>query len=365
MRACVFFIFCWLSLGSVQGQLLREFSFDHQPLSAFRHAGFSHVYSTTFSQASFPYAYFELEVGQGAQVFIGDKFWFQAVSDTLIRGQYATLWKQFPSLEAQQLRIFCSGSVQVPAFRQVSSFASSEAEVRVEGLVYASRQRDLEKLRFQDNYVLAMLLLLFFLGIYRVGSPGLFGYFFSVQRLWSGEGFAENQRVQKFLSWDILLFLWLFNSVIALGLMGITFFHEEFGARLMLVFSDFWPVFFFTTSLLFGFSVAKFFLLRLLSFIFGLGQMEFNHFFYLLRVLLFLGIFLMASGYTGLVPRSDFAFMGKGDAFWAFLGFYGLGVISLGFQMINVGTFKKYHIIAYLCSAELIPALIVAKLLIG
>ncbi|WP_156810288.1 DUF4271 domain-containing protein, partial [Nitritalea halalkaliphila] len=51
--------------------------------------------------------------------------------------------------------------------------------------------------------------------------------------------------------------------------------------------------------------------------------------------------------------------------FWAFLGFYGLGVISLGFQMINLGTFKKYHIIAYLCSAELIPALIVAKLLIG
>ncbi|EIM77224.1 hypothetical protein A3SI_08109 [Nitritalea halalkaliphila LW7] len=211
MRACVFFIFFWFSLGIAQGQLLREFSFEYQPLSAFRHAGFTHVYSTTFSQESFPYAYFELEIGQGAHTFIGDKFWFQATSDTLIRGAYAALWEQFPAAEAQQLRVFGSGTANPPIFRQVSSFTSPGIEVRAEGLVYASRQSDLEKLRFQNNYVLAMLLLLFFLGIYRVGSPGLFGYFFSLQRLWSGEGFAENQRMQKFLSWDYFVVFMAFQ----------------------------------------------------------------------------------------------------------------------------------------------------------
>ncbi|EIM77225.1 hypothetical protein A3SI_08114, partial [Nitritalea halalkaliphila LW7] len=90
----------------------------------------------------------------------------------------------------------------------------------------------------------------------------------------------------------------------------------------MLVFEDFWPVFFFITAILFGFSIGKFFLLRLLSVIFGLGQMEFNHFFYLLRVLLFLGIFLMASGYMGWFPVSalilwvgEYVFLGFSGAF--------------------------------------------------
>ncbi|OYX20468.1 MAG: hypothetical protein B7Z16_06635, partial [Algoriphagus sp. 32-45-6] len=44
-----------------------------------------------------------------------------------------------------------------------------------------------------------------------------------------------------------------------------------------------------------------------------------------------------------------------------FFWFYLLGVVGLFFIMMNRLSFKKYHLFTYLCIAELVPFLILAK----
>jgi hypothetical protein len=48
-----------------------------------------------------------------------------------------------------------------------------------------------------------------------------------------------------------------------------------------------------------------------------------------------------------------------------FFVLYIFGVLMLFFLMTKKVSFKNYHLFSYLCTAELVPFLVIAKLIIG
>jgi hypothetical protein len=127
----------------------------------------------------------------------------------------------------------------------------------------------------------------------------------------------------------------------------------DFSALLMI-----WLLGSFVITLL---TIIKFIGIRVVSYLFDLGKAEFSHFFYLLRLIVFgitavilIGAYFVANNFAAL--ESVFGILITGF-FW----FYILGVVGLFLIMMSRLSFKKYHLFTYLCIAELVPFLILAK----
>ncbi len=215
----------------------------------------------------------------------------------------------------------------------------------------------------RDFYFSALFIILFFVALYKLAYPYLLAMMLQPLSVINAEDFSDSGNLQKFFSFDIIFYILIVAMMISQGaVIGLVVFRREWldtwigldYSSLLLV----WLVGAFGILL---FTVAKFIGIRLLSYLFDLGKSEFSHFFYLLRLIVFgssavllVGAYFVTNNFSGLDSALSFLFAGF---FW----FYILGVLGLFLIMMSKLSFKKYHLFTYLCIAELVPFLILAK----
>ncbi|MEP0711255.1 MAG: DUF4271 domain-containing protein, partial [Algoriphagus sp.] len=140
--------------------------------------------------------------------------------------------------------------------------------------------------------------------------------------------------------------------------------QEWLEARLNLSFSTLIFLWSGGTLILLLLTIFKFTSIKILAHLFDLGKLEFAHFFYLLRlvVIVTIGLVLVCTFFL----LNDFSRieMALELSFTGFFWLYVLGILGLFLIMVNKLGFKKYHLFTYLCIAELVPFLILAKLVL-
>lgn len=215
----------------------------------------------------------------------------------------------------------------------------------------------------RDFYFSGLFIILFFVALYKLAYPYLLAMMLQPLSVISAEDFSDSGNLQKFFSFDIIFYILIVSMMISQGaVIGLVVFRRDW--------LDTWIGLDYSSLLLiwlvgaFGillFTIAKFIGIRLLSYLFDLGKSEFSHFFYLLRLIVFgcsavllVGAYFVTNNFSGLDSALSIGFL-------CFFWFYILGVLGLFLIMMNKLSFKKYHLFTYLCIAELVPFLILAK----
>ena len=99
--------------------------------------------------------------------------------------------------------------------------------------------------------------------------------------------------------------------------------------------------------------------------VFDLKKIVIPHFFYMLRIIS-ITIFVMAF-IVSIIVLNDFFELDITIKYllYAFFWIYMVGVFMLFLIMSNRVSFKNYHLFVYICSAEIVPFLILSKVIIG
>ncbi len=312
---------------------------------------------------SFPEATWRIAIPKDAGLFIGEELWMIADRDTLV------------FLDSQKLESSTGtdGKVKIAArkkgidldeFSVKKGFFGSPAEIpEISDGQLSKRKNDDVK----EFFFIAIVILLLFIAVFRLLFPSIFGIFWNPAGIFAFEDLWESVGFSKIYSAELLFYLIVINLGVGLMvLLGIHLFEVELFGLLFekdietMVYL--WLVISLVLTLL---TFFKFLWLGIHTFIFDLHKVALPHFFYLLKVSGF-GL-LMVLGLTvvfyanQLIPGAiDMAIL-----YYSFLGVYSLGIIGLSIWMYKKNGFNNYHLFSYLCTSELIPFLVICKLLLG
>ncbi|SHM62025.1 protein of unknown function [Cyclobacterium lianum] len=312
----------------------------------------------------FESADWRIRLPEGAALFMNEELWQVVEKDTVL----------FISNRDLESRLKESGKLKITAFKKgiapedlsvKKGFFGPEAE-RPAVLSEVSDNRR-SKDRFKDFFFTVVLVILFFLALFRILFPSIFGLFWNPLAIFSFEDLWESVSFSKVYSAELLFYLILINMGMALmGILGMYIFDVDFfGFSLE---SDFdvmifaWLAFTLTLTLV---TFLKFIWLGINTYIFELQKIALPHFFYLLKVSGF-GL-LVLIGTTVIFYTNDLLYGGI-SVWWlykAFLVLYTLGIIGLSIWLYKKNGFNNYHLFSYLCSSELIPFLVICKFLLG
>lgn len=312
----------------------------------------------------FSTAEWRIRLPKGAALFIDEQLWEVVSNDTLL----------FFSNQELESRIGKVGVLKISAFKKgidPRDFSvrkgffdadSSPPQIRNQSMDN-KRSRD----RFKDFFFTIVLAILFFLALFRVLFPSIFGLFWNPIAIFSFEDLWESVSFSKIYSAELLFYLILINM--GMALMGILGFHvfgiDFYGLSLendieTMVFV--WLAFTLSLTLI---TFLKFIWLGINTYIFELEKIALPHFFYLLKVSGF-GL-LVLIGLT-VVVYSNNLLSGSMYVWWLFISFltvYSLGIIGLSIWLYKKNGFNNYHLFSYLCTSELIPFLVICKFLLG
>jgi hypothetical protein len=184
--------------------------------------------------------------------------------------------------------------------------------------------------------------------------------------LLNAEDFSESGSLQKFFSLDILFYVFLVNMLLSLMMVTslVVFRQEWLEARLSLNFNTLTALWIGGAFSLLLLTIFKFTTIKMLSYLFDMGKLEFSHFFYLLRLIVIATISLIIVSAFFLLNDFSMIKVALELSFTGFFWIYVVGILGLFLIMANRLGFKKYHLFTYLCIAELVPFLILAKLVL-
>jgi len=314
---------------------------------------------------TFPLAYFSFEFPNHSVVFVGEKLWFFTDQDTAFTEQVGKFKKEF-SADQVNLTVFKNGissdqaSVKKILKSVVIKVSVGEAEQLLE-------ERNFDRQSIRDFFIVALLISLVLIALYKLAYPFIFAMMVKPISLLNAEDFSESGSLQKFFSADILLYVFVVNMLLSLMIViSLMVFRQEWlEARLVLNFSTLIILWVGGAFLLLILTILKFSAIKILSYLFDLGKLEFPHFFYLLRLVVITTIgvilvclFFLLNEFSVIKSALELSFAGF---FWIYI----LGILGLFLIMVNRLGFKKYHLFTYLCIAELVPFLILAKLVLG
>ncbi|MDF2158883.1 DUF4271 domain-containing protein [Algoriphagus sp. CAU 1675] len=310
---------------------------------------------------TFPLSYLQLKVPAETVVFSGEKLWFHAKADTVLFRKVQELSQELESGEIL-LTLFKEG-----ISRDEVILKKVLGKIQEEGVRDSDESlflvRDVLPQNLRDFFVVAILVILLILALYKLAHPYLFEVMAKPQNILNAEDFSETGSLQKFFSLDVLLFVLLVNMILALAFtVGLAIFHEEeLSALIGLDFSGLMLLWGIGSLGLLLLTVFKFIGIRVIAYLFDLAKLEFAHFFYLLRlialgggVLILVLAFYLVNDFQGMRRVLEVSFL---SLFWVYL----FGVAALMLIMMNRLSFKKYHLFTYLCIAELVPFLILSK----
>ncbi len=310
---------------------------------------------------SFPRSYFSIEIPKGTVVFLGEKLWFFTERDTMLNTSLAD-FRTLANSPKVDLTLFKSGiSTDLVSAKKVLKL-EKPAELLEEGMT-ANEKLGLNRQEIKDFFIFSLMIILIIITAYKSAYSHVFTVIARPISLLNAEDFSDSGSLQKFFSFDVLFFVLVVNMLSALAMiLSIVFFKEAWiEVRIAINFQNLMIGWGISTFVLFILTIIKFTTIRIIAYLFELGKVEFPHFFYLLRLVLIattalilvLAYFIMNDFYLTKMALS----ISISAFFWVYI----LGTLVLFIIMMNRLSFKKYHLFTYLCIAELVPFLILAK----
>ncbi|WP_209332300.1 DUF4271 domain-containing protein [Lunatimonas salinarum] len=319
-------------------------------------------------RASFPLSTFHIQMPEGSTLFIEHILWLQADADTLLKLPLKdinavlplddstaefTLYKK--GIRAEEASIRKMGPNPPGLYDQGSS----------QGFLgdYAQRERDV----FPEFFFTSLFLLMLLGALFRMIHPVVFPLFLNPRYLISSEEFTEGSSFTKFFTNALLYYLLLLNMLLMLVIITISKVLSVAPIGLVLIndMNHYFFIWIAGTLLLMAASTLKVIWLRISTYVFDIAKFEIPHFLYILRVLSLSTLVITCVMLIGLANEyhaiEDFViFFLK-----AFFSCYILALLVLGVLMRKRLSFKNYHLFSYICTSELIPFLVISRLLIG
>ena len=309
----------------------------------------------------FPKALIQIHLPSQSTVFIDQKLWQLTLKDTIIYRGVDELRKEFGQDTVRFTVVNPNLGSGYPSIKKVLSrnqdgrTGDSKIEISL-GERFVSQP-------VKDFYVTGILMILFFLALYKLAYPYLLAVMVQPLAVISAEDFSESGNLQKFFSFDILFYLLIVGMMISeLAVLSLVIFKKDWlETWIGIDYTSLTFTWMLGVLVVLFFMVLKFIGIRVVAYLFDLGKAEFSHFFYLLRLIVFgCSILLLIGGYfivnDYMRLGSVFSILIPGF-FWGYI----LGMLGLFLIMMNRLSFKKYHLFTYLCIAELIPFLILTK----
>uniref|UniRef100_UPI0037431608 DUF4271 domain-containing protein n=1 Tax=Pararhodonellum marinum TaxID=2755358 RepID=UPI0037431608 len=296
-------------------------------------------------------------------VFRDDNLWFFTAVDSVFLFSTQELSNDLPQQAyTVNLKFLKKGidrnqlSVQKGLFQEASI---NTGQTQNEYL--SVRKKDI----FKSFYFFVLVIVLILIAIFKLIYPLVFAYILQARTIFSSEDFSEGTTFNRVFSADVIFYLIILNMIIALFLMLCGYYLElpyfiyiirdDFNFLLLIWLSG--------TLILFLLAILRFLYLKVMTNIYDFPKMEFPHFFYMLRILSVI-MFLFMLVFT-LFLVNDLADMNN-IVQYLIKGFfitYALGIIMLFIFMNRNIVFKSYHLFSYLCIAELVPFMIIVKLI--
>jgi hypothetical protein len=311
---------------------------------------------------SFPNSFISFQFPEESVAFLGEKLWFFTKEDTAFIASLKSI-KAISDSSKITLTLFKSGiSLEDVSAKKLIQPINVQSGIQVAEAELQKRDGGTRQ-QIRDFFIFALLLILLFVTLYKMAYPFIFSMMTRPISLLNAEDFSDSGSLQKFFSFDILVFVLIVNLMSSLGLIlgAVLFKMDWLESRVDITFQNLLIGWLIGALILLILTIIKFTAIRIIAYLFELKKIEFPHFFYLLRLVMIAitGLILISSYF--LMNDFDFAKSAVGISFSTFFWFYIIGVLVLFFIMMNRLSFKKYHLFTYLCIAELVPFLIIAK----
>lgn len=311
--------------------------------------------------ASFPESELRVKLPSRSTVFIDGRLWKLTSRDTVFFRSIAEFQAEFAKDTVTITVVSPDLGPRKTSIKKV--LGRSDLEELVTGVEGSPLLTRFVPQPVKDFYFTAMFIILFFLALYKLAYPYLLAVMLQPLSVISADDFSDSGNLQKFFSFDVIFYVLIVAMMISQGAVtGLVVFKRDWlETWIGLDYSSLLAVWLGGAFFILAFTILKFIGIKFLSYLFDLGKAEFSHFFYLLRLIVFgstavllVGAYYVSNDFSGLESVLSLLLPGF---FW----FYILGVLGLFLIMMSRLSFKKYHLFTYLCIAELVPFLILAK----
>lgn len=353
-----------LFMGTLQAQVLENYN----PKIVIEHK-YELVPSPVMAKVSlnlkdYPMASFQLEFPEQAAVFLGEKLWLYASSDTSFIIPLAQLKAAIgENAKSIPMRVYKKGVADGEVSIKKGVFTQGEpVKEGKDAAVEQLREKDPVK----DFLILAFVVVLALVALFKVTYPMVFQSALRPVSLFQEE-FSDSSGGMKLFSSDVIFYMLVFSMLMSLfafsflhfagiGLLS-EYFGEGLNALLLIWLSG--------AMIFMVMSFLKYLWIKIFAMVYHLDKIDFSQFFYMVKslmlVLLILYVVIMGfylQGYTAMDEMMNYAIC-------AFLVVYLVGIFRLFYLMLKKVPFKSYHLFSYLCSSELVPFLVIVKLIIG
>ncbi len=346
------------------GQVLEKY--ELKPIKEKRKVyGQMAISETYLDIKTFPRAEVKVTLPSGTSFFVDDRPRWYAERDTSIQVTLMTLTENLPEFDGDSLRLTFlnssggleSVSVTKGYFGRVDAGPFSEQN--------ENEQEIREKSHLVDFFVIAALLTLTVMAVFRTVNRSVLSSMLKPSKLFEADEEMESGFVSKVFSASTVFYILVLSMAIALiGLVVMVWAHPVGQS----VSTDDNTLFFFWLCgilICMGLGFLKFFWIKISAFIFGLEVVEVSQFMFMLRVIslitlsVFLVLLVVMLNHTMAVQEH----IGVLVSIMFFIYLFGVGLFLVVAQ--SVGSFKFYHLFSYICTSELIPFLVITKLLMG
>jgi hypothetical protein len=320
--------------------------------------------SVDINVSEFPLSEFKVRIPAEAAVFLDNVLWFYAEGDTSVRVETASIREG--SSTFRRLSIVKKNILREEVSVLKGYFTATITEVApVSREVNPVSRRDKEVMR--EFFYIALFSILFLIALFKIIYPLLFRLLLNPISIFSSEDFSDNVTRPRIFSSDVIFYLVVFNMLFMLLIVSSVYYMDLPVLRGFLKneLNFMFLIWLMGTLFLLALAILKLFWLKISTAIYGLGRLEFIHFFYMLRIISFalLTVFLILTVVLSndlMSPRDMMPYLLS-----LFFILYIMGITMLFFLMTKKVSFKNYHLFSYLCTAELVPFLVIAKLIIG
>lgn len=324
-----------------------------------------HLVKVDINTVDFPLADLTITVPGQSSVFINGVLWFLASEDTNFVTPLKTL-TAFPSGDIKELVVYKKGIQKEAVSIKKGVFPEAVAPVlpRVEEEARLSlRQMD----NTADFFLVSFLVVLFSIALFKLAYPSVLFFMLHPISVFSKDDIMESASMTKLFTAEVLFFLLIFNMLLMWFILFSVRYTDAYGMSSYLAGDprNLYLIWILGTTVLMFLSLIKFLWLKISASIFEVKRFELPHFLFMLRVL----SIILALTYLSLIVVLANGILSVTfliSILWKmFFGIYFLGLCFFYFIITKRSSFKNYHLFSYLCTSELVPYLVISKLIIG
>jgi len=280
----------------------------------------------------------------------------------LDRSQHATL-------SIDSLSNIASTSVLFFAIHQEQTISLSDLVTSIQTKAAVNPSRKVEtpafkKETFVRDFVITIVLILFIFLISTIHlNPRLSSEYFSVNKIFSLRDYDDDDQLYSRLTSGNILFYFFTSIVLAFYIVVIGQFIE-FGISSIKIngYLNGLLTWLRLSAIIFGFLFAKMIIIYLAASLFGVRDISGFHFFNFTRLL------LVSVGILALIIAVYYILRGQQNGFYFFwyefvLWILGGWIILLFLKLTNRVQHSVFHLFSYICATEIIPFLLIVKVL--